>query len=125
MFFPYTLQDDLALEEYTPKIIVKAGEHVCNGKYLNQVPQTKCWYTKPLELLKTIVQMKHVVKAACTMHPNSETNKMPHNCGRTPLDGLKLDAEDDEFMLKEIHHHEVLEHDEPGTDDEVSDEENT
>ena len=35
MSVPYTLQDDLALEEYTPTIIVKAGELVCNGEYLN------------------------------------------------------------------------------------------
>ena len=50
---------------------------------------------------------------------------MPHNCKKTLLGGLKLDVEDDKFMLKEIHCHEVLEHDEPHTVDEVSDEENT
>ena len=83
------------------------------------------WYTKPPEPLTTKVQMKHVVKTACTMHPSLERNKMPHNCRRTPLDALKLDVEDDEFMLEEIHCHEVFEHDEPGTDDEVSCEENT
>ena len=67
--------------------------------------------------------MKHVLKAACTIHPSSEKNKMSHNCERTPLDALKIDAEDDEFMLKEIHCCEVLKHDKPHTDDEVSDEE--
>jgi len=47
--------------------------------------------------------MKHVVKPECTMLPSSAENKMPPSCGRTPPGAMKLNAEDDEFILEEIH----------------------
>ena len=96
----YMLQDDLVLEEYNPMVILKAGELVCDGEYMNPVPRTKLWYTIPSMPIRTKVKMKHVVKAACTMHPSSEEHKMPHNCKRTPLGALKLDPKDDKFMLE-------------------------
>ena len=108
-------------KKYDPKEIVKAGELACNGEYMNPVPWTKLWYTVLPVPIRTKVQMKHVVKAACIMHSSSSKHKMPHNCGRAPHGALKLDVEGDKFMLEEIHHHETLEHDECDTDNELSD----
>ena len=92
---PYTLQDDFELNDYDPPIILKAGELVCNGEYMNPMPQTKLWYTQPHVPIRTKIRMKHVVKSECTMHPSSAENKMTHSCSRTPLGAMKLNAEDE------------------------------
>ena len=55
------------------------------------------------------------------MHPSSAENKMPHSFGRTLPGAMKLNAEDDEFILEEIHQCDVLEHEEWNTDNEISD----
>ena len=46
---------------------------------------------------------------------------MPYSCRKAPQGALKLDVEDDDFLLEEIHCHEVLEHDEYDTDSDLSD----
>ena len=50
---PYTLQDDFELDDYDPPIILKAGELVCNGEYMNLMPCTKLWYTQPPVPIRT------------------------------------------------------------------------
>ena len=43
---PYTLQEDIDLEQYDPPIVIKSGELVCDAEFFNKVPGAKLWYTK-------------------------------------------------------------------------------
>ena len=88
---------------------------------MNAVPCAKLWYMQPTHALTTIVRMQQVVMASCTMHPVSREHQLPNNCNMVwaiALGAMKVDSNDDEFMLEEIHQREMLDHDEYFSDTE-------
>ena len=125
---PYTLQEDEELKEYTPAIVLKAGALVCDAEYYNKVPGASLWYT-PMqgEQRKTKVRVKQVVAADLKVAPISEENKLPAGMSvKNKKDAAKkgavrVDKDEHEMVLDEIHRREVLEHDEELGDDDASD----
>ena len=104
---PYSLQQDMQLSMYNPPIYLKAGELVCNARFLNEVPRAKQWYTPSVaeNEMNTVVRMQHVVMANMTLNAISETNVLPRTCNRSKaeeLGALRVSDEDHETILDEI-----------------------
>ena len=125
---PYTLQEDIDLEQYDPPIVIKSGELVCDAEFFNKVPGAKLWYTKTEgEERKVVVRVKQVVASDLTLDAVSSSIKLPTSLPKRTKNALKgkaprrVDSGEHELILDEICRREVLEHSE--SDDESSDEE--
>jgi hypothetical protein len=125
---PYTLQEDVELDEFDPPLRLSAGELVVDAHYYNKVPTTRKWYTR--SALATVVRMKQVVAADLEMHSISDTNKLPSVCSRhtkreATSKGAKRVADDDvDAIAEEIATRTALDYDELSDEsDEDSEEE--
>jgi hypothetical protein len=129
---PYTLQEDKLLTEYTPAMRIPAGTLVCDAEYYNKVPGASLWYTPTQgDERNTVVRVQQVVAADLTMMPISDSNKLPAGMSKknkqeaTKQNALRLESDEHDMVLDEIHRREVLEHDEDvesDDDEEMSDE---
>ena len=125
---PYTLQENYVVEEYDPLVVMKVGELVCNGDYMNAVPWAKLWYTPTQHPLSMLVHMQQVVMASCTLYSVSWEHWLPNTCNKALavlLGALKLDRHEDECMLEEIHWREMLDHDEYSSDMELDEDDDS
>ena len=113
----YTLQQDVELPEYTPALVLKAGELVCDAEYFNKVGGASLWYT-PMqgEGSRTKVRVQQVLAADLNLAPISVDNKLPSNMSKkkkeeaTKLGALKVKSEDHEELLDEINRRECIEY---------------
>jgi hypothetical protein len=117
---PYTLQEDQLLQEYDPPQLVKAGELVCEGRYLNQVGRARQWYT-PSEV-PTTVRMQQVIAPDLALMPISKQNKLPNACNKreaTKLGAKRISNEDHEIFLDEINRRSILDYYEDSASEEA------
>jgi len=128
---PYTLQEDIDSDEHGWKI--KAGELVCDAEFHNKVPGASLWYTPTQgEERKVVVRVQQVVAADLKVEGISATNKLPANMSMknkqhaTQQKAVRVDPQQHEVILDEIHRREAVEHDMimgESSDDESDDEE--
>mgnify|MGYP006899817042 FL=1 len=80
---PYTLQQEETWNEFTPPMVAKAGELVCEARYLQPLKRAKNWYTHAGPEENTKVMLKHVVAADLLMLKEADDNMLPPGCNRT------------------------------------------
>jgi hypothetical protein len=111
---PYTLQEDLRLEEYMPAIIIEKGELVCNALYWSKVRGARRWYVEELEST-TVVRVKQVVAPKVVLYEISVDNKLPNNCNKRAAaeqQAKRIALAQHETILDEISRRELLDYDE-------------
>ena len=118
--YPYTLQEDTLLKEYDPPQLVKAGELVCEGTYLNQVGRARQWYTP--SALFTTVRMQQVIAPCLALLPISTQNKLPNTCNKKEAKkygAKRISNEDHDMLLDEINRRSILEYCEDSSEEET------
>jgi hypothetical protein len=113
---PYTLQEEIELDEYTPPIRIAKGELVCDAAYWYKVPRAKLWYTRPRPGdATTTIRMRQVIAADMALSPISQTTPLPNSCDKrqaTRLGAHRIAHTDHEELLEEIHRRDRLDFDE-------------
>lgn len=126
---PYTLQEDVYLNEYDPPMRVLTGELVCEGTYWMRVPRAKNWYTQMVEEDggKTTVRVQQVLVPNLVLEAESSSLKLPNTCNKKHArqKGARyLPATAHDTILEEKCRRERLAFDDEGTahdDDDFSD----
>jgi hypothetical protein len=118
---PYTLQEDLLLEEFVPPIRIEAGELVCDAVYWETLPRAKHWWYPKGETDTVTVRMQQVVASNLRLDEISTTNKLPNTCRKreaTSVGARRISNHDHDEILDEIARRDALEYEEEEPEEE-------
>jgi hypothetical protein len=122
---PWTLDEDLVLDEYDPPIVLKRGERVVRAKYYNKVPRATRWYT-PSNLLTTVRLQQVLVANLEIQSESTTTSKLPNTCNKVAArrkGARMMDKIDHEKIVDEIARRAILDFYEEEEDDDDDEEE--
>ena len=105
---PYILSEDTLITTFKPPMMLRKGDMVCDGVYLNDVHNCKFIYTHGDEIsLQTTVRLQHVVEANIHMTPINGKEDLPSRFNKVyrsikNKDAVLLPEETHESILEEI-----------------------
>ncbi len=112
---PTVADRDEEIELDGEQFLVKEGDIICEGKWLDKIPETTDWWYETEQ--RCIVRLQTVVDASIELMPISDENPLPSRMRRESKlfahqhNALKVDRVDHDRLIQESLHRGAFDHD--------------
>jgi hypothetical protein len=122
---PYSLQEDVFLDDYDPPLQIVRGELVCDAFYCSKIPRARQWYTPPQDAAtSTPIRLQQVLVGNLNVLPVGGDNRLPNNYYRRraeELGAFRVSDDEHDMLQDEIARRDLLDYDETvGGDEDAS-----